>query len=56
MDTLGPDIFGHFLLQYRGLPLSEVKNVLVAPFGAKIFALIMEAFSIESLIWRVKLC
>ena len=47
-DTLGPDIFGHFLLQYRGFPLSEVKNVLVAPFGTKIFVLIMEVFSIES--------
>ena len=23
-DTLGPDIFGQFLLQYRGFPLSEV--------------------------------
>ena len=26
-DTVGPDIFGNFLLQYRGLPPSEVKNV-----------------------------
>ena len=52
-DTLGPDIFGHFLLQYRGFPLSEVKNVLVAPFETKIFVLIMEIFSIESLIRRV---
>ena len=49
MDTLGPAIFGRFLLQYRGFPLSEVKNVLVTPFGTKIFALIMEVFSIEFL-------
>ena len=28
-DTLRPDIFGHFLLQYRGFTLSEAKNVLV---------------------------
>ena len=45
-DTLGP---GYFLLQYRGLPLSEGKNVLVTP---KIITLIMEVF-IESLIWRI---
>ena len=43
-DTLGPDIFGHFLLQYRGFSLSEVKNVLVTPVGTKIFVLIMEVF------------
>ena len=53
MDTLGPDIFDHFLLQYRVFPLLEVKNVLVTPFGTKIFVLIMEVFSIESLIQRV---
>ena len=52
-DTLGPDIFGHFLLQYRGFPLSELKNVLVTPFGTNIFVLIMEVFSIESLLQRV---
>ena len=52
-DTLGPDIFDHFLLQYRGFPLLEVKNASVTPFGTKIFILIMEVFSIESLIWRV---
>ena len=52
-DTLEPSIFGQFLLQYRGLALSEVKNVLVTPVGTKIFVLIMEVFSIESLIWRV---
>ena len=51
MDILGPDI-GQFLLQYRGFPLSEVKNVLVTPVGTKIFVL-MEVFSIESLIQRV---
>ena len=51
-DTLGPDISGYFLLKYRGLPLSEVKNVLVTPFGTKIFVLIMEVFSNESLIRR----
>ena len=49
-DTLRPD---NFLLQYRGFPLSEVKNVLVTSVGTKIFVLIMEVFSIESLIWRV---
>ena len=49
-DTLGP---GQFLLQYRGFPLSEVKNVLVTPFGIKIFVLIIEVFSIETLIRRV---
>ena len=53
MDTLGPDIFSHFLLLYRGFPLSEVKNVLMTHFGAKIFVLIMEVFSIVSLIRRV---
>ena len=53
MDTLGPDIFGYFLLQYRGFPLSEVKNVLVTSVGTKIFVLIMEVFSIDSLIRRV---
>ena len=52
-DTLGPDIFWHFLLQYKGFPLSEVKNVLVTPVGTKIFILIMEVFSIVSLIQRV---
>jgi len=44
MDTLGPDIFGHSLLQYRGFPLSEVKNVLVTPVGTKIFVLIIKFF------------
>ena len=53
MDTLGQDIFDYFLEQYRGFPLSEVKNVLVTPVGFKIFALIMKVFSIVSLIWRV---
>ena len=52
-DTLGPDIFVNFLSQYRGFPLSEVKNVLVASVRTKIFVLIMEVFSMESLIWRV---
>ena len=52
-DALGPDIFSHFLLQYRGFPLSEVENVLVASVGTKIFVLIMEVFSMESLIRRV---
>ena len=59
--TVEPLYYGHFetryfwpfLLQYRGFSLSEVKNVLVTPFGTKIFVLIMEVFSIESLIWRV---
>ena len=40
-DTLGPDIFGHFLLQYS-FSLSEVKNVFVTPVGTKIFVLIMD--------------
>ena len=53
MDTLGPRNFGQYLLQYRGFPLSEVKNVLVTPVGTKIFVLIMEVFSIEFLIRRV---
>ena len=52
-DTLGPDIFGQFVLQYRGFPLSEVKNILVTTVGTKIFILIMEVFSIVSLIRRV---
>ena len=40
------------LLQYRGFPLSEAKNVLVTPVGTKIFVPLMETFSIVSLIWR----
>ena len=44
MDTLGPDIFGHILLQYRGFPLSEVENVKVIPVGSKFFVLIMVVF------------
>jgi len=52
-DTSIPDIFGYFLLQYRGFPLSEVKNALMTSVGTKIFVLIMEVFSIESLIRRV---
>ena len=47
-DTLRLDIFGHFLLQYRGSPLSEVKNVLVTSVGTKIFILIKVVFSIAS--------
>ena len=46
MDTLGPNIFGYFLLQCTGFPLSEVEIVLVIPVGAKIFVLTMEVFSI----------
>ena len=34
--NFGPGIFGHFLQQYRGFPLSEVKNVLVTPVGTRI--------------------
>ena len=49
----GTRYFWSFLLQYRGSPLSEVKNILMTSVGAKIYALIMEVFSIESLIWRV---
>ena len=37
MDTLGPDIFSHSLLYYRGFPPLEVENVLVTPVGAKIY-------------------
>ena len=43
-DTLGPGIFGLFLLQYRDFPLSEVENVLVTSVRTKIFVLIMEVF------------
>ena len=43
-DTLGPDIFGLILLQYKGFPFSEVKNVLLTPVGTKIFVLIMGFF------------
>ena len=50
-DTLGPDIFGHFLLQYRGFPLSEGKNVLVTPVMTKIFVLNKEMIFLS--IWRV---
>ena len=53
MNTLGPDIFGYFLLQYRGFLLSKLKNVLVTPVRTKIFVLIMEVFSIIALIWKV---
>ena len=41
MITFGPDILGHFLLQCKCFPLSEVYNVLVTPVGTKIFVLIM---------------
>ena len=53
MDALGPDIFGHFLLQYRGFPLSEGKNVLMTPVGTKFFVLILEVFLLCPPIWRV---
>ena len=53
METLGPDSFGHFLLQYKSFPLTEVTNALVTPVGAKIFVFLMVVFSIESLIRRV---
>ena len=42
MDTLRPDIFKHFLLQYRGFTHLEVKNILVTSVGT---VLIMEVFS-----------
>ena len=51
--SLGPDIIGHFLPQNRVIPLSGVKNVMVRPFGTKIFTLIIEVFSIVSLNRRV---
>ena len=38
------EIIGHFLLQYRGFPLLEVKSVLVTSVGTTIFVLIMEVF------------
>ena len=53
MDTSGPDILGRFLLQYRDFPLSVVKNILGTLVGTKIFAVIVEVFSIVSLICRV---
>ena len=57
--TVAPDtldqIFWPLLLQYRGFPLSEVKNVLGTPIGTKIFILIVEVLSIVSLIRRVPL-
>ena len=53
MDTLRPDIFEHFLLQYRGFTHLEAKNILVTSVGTKIFVLIMEVFSIVSLIRRI---
>ena len=49
-DTLGLDIYGHFLLQYSSFPLSAVKNVSVTPVRIKIFVRII---SIVSLIRRV---
>ena len=53
LSIAGPDIFGNFLLQYRGFPFSEVKNVLVTRIGTKIFVLIMKVFSIVSIIRRI---
>ena len=41
----GTRYFQPFLLQYRGFPLSEVKNLLVTPDGTKIFVLIMVLLS-----------
>ena len=53
-NTLGPDISGHFLQQYRGFPLLKVKNVLVTPVCQdQNFVLIMEVVSIVFLIRRV---
>ena len=53
LNTLGPDTCSHFLLQYRGFPISVVENVLITPVVNKIFVLIMEVFSIASSIRRV---
>ena len=44
MDTVGPDIFDHLLLQYIDFSLLEVKNVLGAPVGTKTFVLIVWKF------------
>ena len=38
--------------QYRGFPLSELKNVSVTSVGTKNFVLIMKAFSIVSKVER----
>ena len=40
-DALGP---GRFLLQYRGFPLSQVKNVLVTLVGTKFLYLLWPKF------------
>ena len=40
-ETLGPC---HFLLQYRGFPLSAVKNVLVTPVGTRILPSLLRFF------------
>ena len=54
MHGASRDIFGHFLLQYRGFSVSEVKNVLVTPVGTKMFVhAVMEIFSTVSLFRRV---
>ena len=44
MDTLSPDNFGYFLLQYRDFPFSKAKNVLMIPVGTKNFFIIAEVF------------
>ena len=44
MNTMGPAIFGHFLLQYRGHSISKVTNILVTPVRTKIFDHIMKVF------------
>ena len=44
LDTLEPDIFSLVLPQYRGFPLSEVKNLLMTPVWAKNFVIFMEFF------------
>ena len=46
-------IFGHFLLQYRGFPLSEVKNALRTPAGTKRFVLIVYCAITEASIFYV---
>ena len=40
----GTRYFWPFLLQYRGLPLSGVKNALVTPVGTKILSLLYRGF------------
>ena len=51
MDILRPRIFGHFAMANIEVFLFQRQNNV--PFGTKSFVLIMEVFSILSLIWGV---